>query len=100
MLKWLEELRGTTGKSSSTSDTTSPKATTCTLSIIDLDADSKVLSLMNDETGDTYDNIPLPNDEELGRTIKISFETTEDVVSVTVVLDEDGTAVPKIVGLA
>lgn len=90
MIKWLEDLRGTgKGKSSggnSVGDSQSSPSC-CILSVIDLE--NNMLTLMLEDTGDTFDNIPLPIGD-LGVAIQQAFERTDGVVSVEAKL-VDGT---------
>ena len=92
MIKWLEDMRGGGGGGEQAEQLTTQ---TTRLSIIDLDG--IMLSLMNDETGDTFENFQLP-DGELGTQIKGSFESTDGVVSVDAVVD--GGSITRIVRIA
>ncbi|CAB9514265.1 expressed unknown protein [Seminavis robusta] len=83
MLKWIEELRGTTGSGGKPSKKHSKAIK---FSVIDLDADNKKFSLMQEESGDTFEDLPLP-EGALGNQIKTAFETTEDAVDVEATLD-------------
>lgn len=84
MLKWLESLRG--GEVPKKSQAGSSQQAQV-LSIIDL-VEGK-LSLMDDETGDTYEDISLPLGE-LGAAIQSAFEETDGVISVRAEVDDDG----------
>jgi len=85
MIKLLEVLRG---DSSSISNSNNKKENECVLSVIDIDNDTAI-SLMNDDTGDTYD-VELPQND-LGSRIKKAFETTDDAVTVKCRLDDHQT---------
>lgn len=81
MLKWLEEFRG---------DVSQAKAATCgaggrevVLSLIDLEGNK--MSLMNDDTGDTHDDVPLPK-TELGKSIYEAFHSTDSSPRLKVLL--------------
>jgi hypothetical protein len=91
MIKWLEALRGGgTLDISDEGDNGKPQI----LSLIDI-ADGKV-SLMNDDTGDAYEDIPLPSGD-IGTSIVAAFETTYGTVSVAV--EMEGGMVKQILGL-
>mmetsp|Transcript_2810 Transcript_2810/g.7879 ORF Transcript_2810/g.7879 Transcript_2810/m.7879 type:complete len:189 (+) Transcript_2810:50-616(+) len=84
MLKGLEELR--VPDCSNSTVTTSPSApATQLLAVIDLDEDTKTMTLMQNETGDTYDHVPLP--EESSKAICDAFRNEENVVSVEAVVE-------------
>lgn len=101
LLKWLEVLRGgeTTmnalendapGSQTMTTTTT----TTQLLSLIDL-MNGK-LSLMDDETGDTFEDVPLPQGD-LGTTIQNAFDNSDSVVSVEAQIEKS--VVKQILGV-
>jgi hypothetical protein len=85
MIKWLQELRGIDnekGRRRSTegdSSTKSSSSASCILSVIDVE--NNKLTLMLEDTGDTYDDISLPKGE-LGVTIQQAFEKTDGVISI------------------
>lgn len=84
MLKWIEEIRGAGGGDGKEKDS---KTSLIKFSVIDLDGGK--LSLMQEDTGETYEDIPLPAGD-LGSEIQKAFETTEDAVDVEATI-EDGT---------
>jgi Eukaryotic elongation factor 5A hypusine, DNA-binding OB fold len=92
MLKWLEALRGSTALVSQ--DSVKVAASTQLVSLIDL-VDNK-MSLMDTETGDTYDDVPLPTGE-LGTAIAKAFDDTESAVVLKVTLGD--TKVECILGM-
>lgn len=77
MMKWLEDLRGASGTNAN-NEASQPSATQI-LTVIDISNDG-IISLMDNESGDTYDNVPLPKDE-MGRSIRDAFANQEHVVS-------------------
>lgn len=82
MLKWLENLRG--GGAGAADEEGKPTKTQI-LSLIDLIDDK--MSLMDDDTGDLYEDVVVPGGE-LGDCIQKSFQDTEKAVSVEVVLSD------------
>jgi len=84
-LKWLEELRG--GDGSSEKKTVGQEEEI--LSIIELE-DNR-LSLMQDETGDIYEDVPLPSND-LGRSIQKQFTETDACVRVRVHIQDGSVA--------
>ena len=84
MLKWLETIRG--AEAGGANDKDQPSKTQL-LSLIDLIADK--MSLMDDDTGDLFEDVILPGGE-LGDSIQKNFQDTEKAVSVEVILS-DGT---------
>jgi hypothetical protein len=81
MIKWLEDLRGTRQQSSEKDDC---GVISCVLSVIDIEKDQ--MTLMSDETGDTFEGIAMPK-VDLGDSIRSAFETTESCVSVEATVD-------------
>ena len=77
MLKWLETLRG--DETPGIAAGNAPGSLRKTFSLIDL-VDGK-LSLIDEDTGETYDDIPLPAGE-LGTAIQRAFEETDGVLLV------------------
>jgi Eukaryotic elongation factor 5A hypusine, DNA-binding OB fold len=75
MLKWIEEIRGVSGGSSKTES--SSKLTTLTV----IDLENNQLSLMHEDSGETYEEVLLPSGD-LGTQIAKAFETTEESVDV------------------
>jgi len=90
MLKWLEDLRGTRQELSETGGD-SLLETSSVLSIIDLEGE--FMTLMIDDTGETFENVPIPQDDT-GKAIKIAFEQTESCVSVEAQMNDS--AVKKV----
>ena len=82
MMKWLGEIRG----DHSTTNDSPATAKTEILSVIDI-TDNE-MTLMNDETGDTHDNVALPK-TELGESVARSFHETESTVQVRVEVGTD-----------
>lgn len=93
MLKWLEALRG--GTTSVSTGSVVGQGSTQLLSLIDISSND-TLSLMDSETGDCYDDIPLPAGE-LGAAITNAFDNTESVVLLRVQLYDS--KVTNIVGI-
>ena len=85
MMRWLEDLRGGNTDRNSKKGGTTSQETRQILSVIDLDDDNR-LSLMDDDTGETYEEVPLPL-EPLGRAIKEAYESTDSTVQVSVRMD-------------
>lgn len=101
MLKWIEDIRGSTTSSSSGNNNKNNNTIIRKLTVIDIstttatsngnnntnhNGEKKLLSLMDEESGDTYDDIPLPNND-LGNQIEKSYEQTEDAVDVEVMMN-------------
>lgn len=86
MLKWMEDVRGEIGFSPET-NVSRPSLTK--LNIIDLDLDEKYLSLMQENTGETYENVALPSGH-LGDKIQNAFENTNEAVDVEATINNDG----------
>mmetsp|Transcript_18143 Transcript_18143/g.43877 ORF Transcript_18143/g.43877 Transcript_18143/m.43877 type:complete len:197 (-) Transcript_18143:37-627(-) len=97
MIKWLEDLRG--GGDGSSGSGGNGRHNTANrsfiLSVIDLEG--MTMTLMSDETGDTYENIEL--DEDIGTAIRNAFESTDGVVSVEATIDEDNNSIKQIIRL-
>lgn len=97
MIKWLEIIRGTDSHNNNNhvhGETLSP--VTRTLSVIDIDEGEIHCSLMDDETGDEFDSVPLPSGT-LGDTIKKAFQNSDNAVSIEAKME--GTTVLQIVRL-
>ncbi|KAG7338585.1 elongation factor 5A hypusine-like protein [Nitzschia inconspicua] len=94
MIKWLEDLRGNDEKSSLGREVNGT-ALTYILSVIELE--SGFMTLMHDETGDTFENVAIPAGD-LGDRIRKAFEDTESCVSINATLDDNSG--PKILELA
>jgi Eukaryotic elongation factor 5A hypusine, DNA-binding OB fold len=94
MINWLEDLRGTQQRSTSAGDN-NDKQDTYILSVIELE--NGILTLMYDDTGDTFENIPLPKGE-MGDAIRKGFEDSESCVAVQATIQGD--SVLQILGLA
>ena len=95
MIKWLEDLRGGGGSSSGGNGGQSTAKNLCVLSVIDLDGTT--MTLMSDETGDTYENIELDEDTATATAIRKAFESTDGVVSVEATIDEDSNTIKQII---
>ena len=93
MIKWLEDLRGTPLQQSVSSN--NAKDEYSILSVIDFE--SGKVTLMSDETGDTFENITVEGD--LGESIKKAFEQTDGCISVEAQLSSDGETVEKVIRL-
>lgn len=79
MLKWIEDIRGKGGgNGQGDSYSSSPLVK---LTVIDVDSDLKCLSLMQEDTGDTYEYVSLPSGE-LGEQIQKAFESTDEALDV------------------
>jgi hypothetical protein len=95
MLKWLEDVRGCStgggergGGGASSSENNAKNDKPCyILSVIDLDGTK--MTLMSDETGDTYEDVDL-QDDDIGRSIRAAFQSTDGIVSVEAILDNKG----------
>lgn len=85
MIKWLECLRGNQAASrNNKKDTTS--STIHLLSVIELEDDC--LTLMQDDTGETFEKVPIPIGE-LGDCIRKAFEDTDGCVAVQATVEGD-----------
>mmetsp|Transcript_18141 Transcript_18141/g.43875 ORF Transcript_18141/g.43875 Transcript_18141/m.43875 type:complete len:197 (-) Transcript_18141:37-627(-) len=97
MIKWLEDLRGGGGGISGSGGKGGHNTAKnlCVLSVIDLEGTT--MTLMSDETGDTYENIELG--EDVGAGIRKAFESTDGVVSVEATIDEGSNIIKQIIRL-
>ena len=75
MIKWLEDIRGGPGMASTKTMLTQ------ILSVIDVQGEK--ISLINDNSGDIFEEVPLP-EGDLGAQLRSTFDSTESVVSVEV----------------
>lgn len=87
MIKWLEDLRGG-GINTDKADSAGSEQI---LEVIDVVVGTKKgeisVTLMDQDTGECYENITLSNDDALGKTISKRFENTEDSVQVKAVVE-------------
>ncbi len=90
MIKWLEALRG----GGSLDAVQHEDSVFQLLSLIDIVNDT--ISLMDDDTGDSFEDIPLPSGE-LGKSIQLAFETADVAISIEVEM-ENG-RVKQVLGL-
>jgi hypothetical protein len=85
MIKWLEDLRGAENESRSASYM-NDASVTCILSVIEMETD--YMTLMQEDTGNTFENVPIPVGE-MGDCIRNAFANTESCVSVQAIIDKD-----------
>lgn len=108
MIKWLEDLRGGGGGDGGTSATADGQDsdTTVVIAVLSvIDVSETTISLMNDDTGDTYDVDILSSSccsHNLVNRIKSDFETTENAISVKcniMMRGDHDTVITKIIGI-
>jgi hypothetical protein len=85
MIKWLEDLRGANNRSG-LSSCDNDASVICILSVIEME--NNYMTLMQDDTGNTFEKVPTPVDE-MGDCIRKAFENTESCVSVRAVMEKD-----------
>ena len=59
------------------------------LTVIDLNVELQQLSLMHEDTGETYEDVPMPHGD-LGHAIQSAFDSTEEAVDVEATIIDDG----------
>jgi hypothetical protein len=94
MIKWLEDLRGTPLNQSQPNNR-ELSGNVVILSVIDFE--NGRITLMSDETGDTFDNVPI--DGDLGVSMKKAFEETDGCLSVEAQKSPKGQTIQKVIRL-
>jgi hypothetical protein len=87
MLKWINDIRGNKTRESASTTKVLVKLTV-------IDANETAICLFNEETGDTYEDLSLP-DGVLRKTLLQAFKNTEDAVDVEATITE-GSGQPQI----
>ena len=92
MMKWMEALRGETAASLTGTEDAPP----IVLTVTDV-MDDKTVSLMNTETGDSWENIAVEN-SAVFTAIQSAFQSTDDAVDIKAEIHNG--SISKILGIA